>query len=540
MATSVQAQDFGVEVRIDAMTLEHKVAQMFMVTLHGSVLTEDGAAHLRQWQPGAVALFDDNAGDPAALTRLTNAYQSTITEAGGVPMLIAVDQEGGVVTRLTNGFTMFPAPVLIDAAGNDMAYQVGQAVAQELIAAGVNMNLAPVADLETYKDNPIIYRRSWGSDPIMTGDAIAAFIRGSASLNVLTTAKHFPGHGETRQDSHGELPTVDLPLERLETVEFVPFEKAIDAGVAAVMVGHLDMPALDSTPNLPASLSPNVITGVLRDQMGFDGMVMTDALDMNAVDLNYNFYDAVVMAINAGVDLLAMGPSIGQPVFEAAMQRVVEEVRVGNISEDRINESVRRILATKQQYGILDWQPLDPATTIARMNTEAHAELFAQLYRAGVTVAYDRNDLVPIPPGRTVGIIFLATRYQIQAECGQYRSDIKWTAVSDNPSAEEIGWALDNARSVDTVVVWTQDAIKIPEQQLLVNALPPEKTVAVALWSIYDWQTYPNVAAYMLTYTPARPAVPAACAVLFGAAPATGVLPVTLGDTLPAGSHDIN
>ena len=123
-------------------------------------------------------LFDENAGDPAAVTRLTNAYQSTITEAGGVPLLIAVDQEGGVVTRLTDGFTMFPAPVLIDAAGDDMAYQVGQAVAQELSAVGINMNLAPVADLETYKDNPIIYRRSWGSDPDMAGDAIAAFIRG--------------------------------------------------------------------------------------------------------------------------------------------------------------------------------------------------------------------------------------------------------------------------------------------------------------------------------------------------------------------------
>ncbi|MFN8562084.1 MAG: glycoside hydrolase family 3 protein [Anaerolineae bacterium] len=343
MATSLHAQDFRVETLIASMTLEHKVAQMFMVTLHGSILTEDGAAHLRQWQPGAVVLFDDNAGDPPSITRLTNAFQSTITEAGGVPMLIAVDQEGGVVTRLTNGFTMFPAPVLIDAAGDDMAYQVGQAVAQELSAVGINMNLAPVADLETYRDNPIIFRRSWGSDPNMTGDAIAAFIRGSESLNVLATAKHFPGHGETRQDSHGELPTVDLPLDRLETVEFVPFEKAIAAG-AAVMVGHLDMPALDPTPNMPASLSHNVITGILRDQMGYDGVVMTDALDMNAVDLNYNFYDAIVMSINAGADVLAMGPSIGQPVFEAAMQRVVDEVRAGNISEDRIDESVRRIL----------------------------------------------------------------------------------------------------------------------------------------------------------------------------------------------------
>ena len=259
---------------------------------------------------------------------------------------------------------------------------------------------------------------------------------------------------------------------------------------------------------------------------------------MNAVDMNYNFYDAVVMSLQAGTDLLAMGPSIGQPVFEAAMQRVVDEVRAGNIPESRIDESVRRILTTKQQYGILDWQPLDPATAAQRVNLEAHAQLFDELYQAGVTVAYDHNNLVPIPADRRVAIIFLATRYQIQAECSKYSSNITWTGVSDNPSTEEIGWAIDNARNADTVVVWTQGADKNLEQQALVNALPQDKTIAVAIWSVYDWQTYPNVAAYIATYTPARPAVPAACAVLFGAAPATGRLAVTLRLDLPAGSHD--
>ena len=161
------------------MSLEHKVAQMFMVTLHGSVLTEIGAEDLRTWQPGGVVLFDTNAGKPPAMTQLINGYQRTITEAGGVPLLISVDQEGGVVTRLTDGFTMFPAPILITAAGDEMAYQVGQASATELSAVGINMNLAPVADLETYKDNPIIFRRAWGSDPSIAGDAIASFIRGS-------------------------------------------------------------------------------------------------------------------------------------------------------------------------------------------------------------------------------------------------------------------------------------------------------------------------------------------------------------------------
>lgn len=535
--TSLRAQADPIDAMIASMSLEHKVAQMFMVTLHGSVLTEAGANDLRNWQPGGVVLFGENVGDPGAVTRLTNAYQSTITGAGGVPLLISIDQEGGVVTRLTDGFTTFPAPVLIDAAGDDLAYQVGQAVAQELSAVGINMNLAPVSDLETYKDNPIIFRRAWGSDPQMAGAAVAAFIRGSESMHVLATAKHFPGHGETRVDSHAQLPVLNLSLDRLHSVEFVPFEKAIAAHVAAVMVAHIYYPALEPTVGLPASLSHNVITGVLRDQLGYKGLIMTDALDMNAVDLNYSFYDAVVMAIQAGADLVAMGPSIGQTGFEAAMQRVVNEVRAGNIPESRIDDSVRRILETKQQYGLLNWQPLDPATAADRVDLKAHAQLVDQLYRSGVTVAYDRNHLVPIQPDRKTAIIFLATRYQIQQECSQYSTNIRWAGVADNPTPEQIGWAKDAANWADTVVVFTQNADKNPEQQKLVNTLPPEKTIAVALWSVYDWQTYPNVAAYMLTYTPGRPAVPAACAILFGAAPATGVLPITLRADLPAGSH---
>lgn len=531
-ATAVSAQ----LPLIDQMTLTRKVAQMFMVTLHGSVLTEDGAAFLREYQPGLVVLFTSNAGTPDAVTRLTNRYQQTIIDAGGVPLLIAVDQEGGVVTRLPDGFTMFPTPLLITAAGTELAYETGRATAEELAAVGINMNLAPVADLETNRDNPIITRRSFGSDPVLVGEAVAAYIEGTQALNVLATAKHFPGHGETSEDSHGTLPLLDLSRERLETVELVPFQHAIDADVAAVMVAHIDYSALDSVSNLPSSLSPEIVTGLLRERMGFDGLILTDAMDMNAVDLTFNFYDAVVMAIQAGNDVISMGPGIGLPVVQEAIARVVAEVEAGNIPESRIDESVERILAAKERFGVMNWQPLDPATVDARMNLPAHADVFQRLYRAGVTVALDRNDLIPVPLNRSVAIIFLATRYQIQQECVQYRDDVRWVGVADNPTDEQIGWALGAAAESDIVIAFTQDAIRNPEQQALINALPPEKTVAVALWSPYDWLTFPHIAGYVATYTPARPSVPAVCAVLFGAQPATGVLPLTLGN-LPAGSQ---
>lgn len=541
MQTALSPED---EARIEhilaGMTVRQKVAQLLMVTLHGPVLTEVGAAFLREWQPGGVSLFGENITNPVGVTRLTNGYQRTITEAGGVPLLIAIDQEGGVVARLSEraGFTVWPAPVLITAAGGVMAYRVGGAVAEELSAVGINMNLAPVADLETNRENPIIFRRSFGNDPRVAGEAVAHYARGLQAGGVLATVKHFPGHGETREDSHGTLPRLDLDRARLEAVELPPFRQAINTGAAAVMVAHIWYPALDPHRRLPASLSPNVVGGLLRRELGFDGLVLTDALDMNAVDLEFPFGEAAVMAVEAGVDMIALGPSSGPASIQAALDALLAAVESGRISMARLDESVRRILRVKARFGLLDWMPLEEETAAQRVNAEAHAALVEELFRAGVTVAYDRANLVPVPAERSVSMIFLGTRYQIQHECGQYRPDIRWVAVSDAPSDEEIGWAAQAARETDIAVVWTQDAIRTPQQRALVNALPPEKTVAVALWSPYDWQTYSNVAAYMLTYSPARPAVPAACAVLFGALPARGQLAVTLSDVLVAGSGD--
>jgi beta-N-acetylhexosaminidase len=471
------------------------------------------------------------------VTTLTNDFQSTITDAGGLPLLIAIDQEGGVVARLTDGFSVFPSPLVTTASGEDMAYQMGQAVAQELSAVGINMNLAPVADLETNEDNPIIRRRSYGSHPEVVGRTIVQVVRGTQSMNVLATVKHFPGHGETGADSHAILQQLDISRERIEALELEPFRQAIDDGdVAAVMVAHIWFPALDSV-RRPATLSSEVVTGVLRDELGYDGLIVTDAMDMNAVDMEVYFSESMVEAVEAGVDLMTLGPSFGIDIADESIQAVIDAVRSGRIPESRIDESVRRILAAKARYGILDWQPLDPATAAERVNLEGHAALMDELFRRAVTVAYDHGDHIPLRSDTNIAIVFLATRYQIRDECAQYNPNIRWVGVSDNPSGDEIGWAAGAAEWSDTTVVFTQDAITNPEQQALVNALPPEKTVAVALWSPYDWHTYPRVAAYVATYSPLRPAVPAACAVLFGAIPANGQLPVTLALDLQAGTR---
>ncbi len=521
---------------VDPLTLEQQVAQMFMVTVHGAQLPEVGRAFLQRWQPGALVLFNSNVGSPEAITRLTNSYQQAITDVGGLPLLIAIDQEGGRVQRLMEGFTTLPSASLLTASNNpELIAAVGTAVAEELRAVGINMNLAPVADLETNPDNPVIRRRSFGSDPEITGDALAAYVNGLQAGGVLATLKHFPGHGDTSSDSHVELPVLPFDRERLLSSETIPFQKAMNA--AAVLVSHISYPEIEPLPDLPASLSPRIVQGMLRDTLHYEGIVMTDALDMDAVDRQYDYAQAAVLAVQAGVDLVVVGPGVGLEAQAAMIQAVIDAVHNGDIAAARIRESALRIVDTKARFDLLDWQPLDPGSAAERMNSAAHTAVIEDLFQAAVTVVYDDHDLLPVPPDRSVAVVYLATRNYTIPACSAYRDTIRWVAAAQRPGPEEIAWAADAARVVDTVIVFTDNAAENGQQQALVQALPPEKTAVVALSSPYDWQRFTEIGAYVLTHSPLPPAIPAACAVLFGAVPATGILPVTLSSDLPAGTH---
>jgi beta-N-acetylhexosaminidase len=521
---------------VDTLTLEQQVGQLFMVTIHGAQLPEAGRDFLQRHQPGAVVLFTSNFGPPEALTRLTNSYQAAITAVGAPPLLIAVDQEGGIVQRLTDGFSTLPLPRLLTATNNpELIAAYGTMVAEELRAVGVNMNLAPVADLETNPDNPIIQRRAFGSDPVITGDTLAHYVAGLQSGGVLATLKHFPGHGDTTSDSHVELPIVPHSRERLLSTEIVPFQRASSA--AAVMVAHIWYPALEPAFERPASLSANVIDGLLRQELGYEGLVLTDALDMDAVDTRYSFAQAALMALQAGADIVSAGPGINLDMQISAMQAVIDAVHSGALPAARVRESAERVLQTKARFGLLDWQPLDPATTTSRINREAHQALIDQVFQAGFTIVYDRADLLPVPPERAVAVVFLGTRQYTRPACDAHRSGIRWVGVTFSPTAEEMAWAVDAASRVETIIVFTENAISNPQQQALVKALPPNKTAVVALASPYDWRAFPEVAALALTHSLLPPAIPAACAGLFGAVPATGILPVTLAPDLPAGTR---
>lgn len=512
---------------LSSLSLPQKVGQMFMVTFYGSELNEASRQMLVQWQPGAVALLPSNLGDPVAITRLTNSLQETVIDAGGLPLFIAADQEGGLIQRLDQGFTRWPAAALLTAAQDrDLSYRVGLAYAEEMRAVGLNMNLAPVLDLDTNRLNPIIGRRSPGADPQLVAYSTAAFIQGMQVGQVLAAAKHFPGHGDTAEDSHITLPLIPHDLDRLEAVEFVPFRAAIEAGVGAIMIGHLAVPAIEPDTILAASLSANVINETLRQALAFDGLILPDAMDMDAIDLVYPPEQAALLAIQAGHDMVLLGAHLGPDAFHRAMQGVVDAVLSGTISEDRIDASVRRILRAKEVYGLLSgFQALNPEEAIARLNLEAHNALIQEMFAKGITTVYDRG-LLPLSADADTLVIYPATRPGLWRACAAYGAQP--LGVSDSPSAEEIAWARSAALRASRVVVFTTNAEVNPQQRDLVRNLPMERTTVVALWSPYDLLSIERPAAYMVTYSPLAQSYEPLCAILFGSASARGSMPLHL------------
>ncbi|MCK5737367.1 MAG: hypothetical protein KAH21_12855 [Spirochaetaceae bacterium] len=337
------------------MTLEEKIGQLFILQIRyngdGSSrrnIDENLFRFLNDFQPGGIILFRENIVNNRQVETLVSNLQRT----GNLPLFISVDEEGGTVSRLGKepgvDVTRLPTALSI---GNkntpELAYNSGLVLGRELQALGVNMDMAPVADVNTNPDNPVIGNRAYSSNPFVAGEMVAQVIQGFHKYNITSVIKHFPGHGDTSIDSH--VGTVVLPFkrERLNKIEFVPFKSGIQAGTDAIMTAHIIMSGISSAP-LPATLNPEIITGIIRNEWGFEGLVISDALDMEAINGSYTPEESAVAGIKAGLDILLM------PVDQqAAYNALIAAVLSGEISEKRIDESVFRILSIKYKRKIL-------------------------------------------------------------------------------------------------------------------------------------------------------------------------------------------
>lgn len=337
--------------KMEEMTLDEKIGQLFISGMEGTEMTDETAAMIEENALGGVILFQPNLEDPDRSLQLVNDLKQ-VEEANDIPLFISVDQEGGQVERLP-GLPPLKSAGEIGEHDRKFAYENGQLLAELLKAYGMNLNFAPVLDVDSNPNNPVIADRAFGDNAEIVSEMGISMMQGMQDEGVITSVKHFPGHGDTDVDSHEQLPVVNKSRQELEETEFIPFETAVNTGVDMVLMAHIKLPELGI--DVPASFSKDAVD-ILRDDWHYDGVIITDDLTMGAITENYEMGEVTVNAVKAGVDILMIAHE--KELLEAGIEGLKAAVENGEITEDRIDESVQRILELKEDYDV-DNQPVD-------------------------------------------------------------------------------------------------------------------------------------------------------------------------------------
>lgn len=391
-----------VEQTLRRMTLDEKIGQMLTArAATGAFRALDSAEHevmrraITEFHVGGVHA---GIGDAAAIAVTLNEMQ----RLAKVPLLTTSNFEGGAGYVLY-GATRMPLAMAIAATGDvRFAYEAARVTAEEGRALGVNVNFYPVVDVNNNPENPIINIRSFGEDPATVSKFVAAYVRGIQENGQLATAKHFPGHGDVATDSHLAMPVLDVSRERLQKVELPPFQAAFDAGVGAVMTAHIWLPQLEQEKGVPATLSKSILTNLLRDEMGYQGLVITDSMGMRGITSTFQNDDATVRAVEAGADLL-----IGLPNVEKSFRAIQEAVRSGRISESRIEQSVRRILTAKRRLGLAEpskrYADLD--SLMRKVGTAENRAVAQRIADNAITLVRDEHDVLPLRAAKDARVV---------------------------------------------------------------------------------------------------------------------------------------
>jgi len=524
------------------LTLHDKIAQLIFIPFYGAAPNTATREYrkfvrlVRETHVGGLVLVNWSNGhvmqkaEPYALAAFINRMQ----RLAPIPLMVSGDFERGASMRVDNT-TVFPHAMAFGATGDpSLARFEGEVTAREARALGVQWVFFPVADVNSNPDNPIINIRSFGENPQDVAKFVTAFIEGARSdpkTRVLTTAKHFPGHGDTSVDTHMNLATISAGPEQLRRVELVPFEAAIRAGVDSVMTAHIAVPALDA-PDVPATTSRAIITGLLREQLGFKGIVVTDALEMGGIK-SYSAGDAAVKALEAGVDVLLMTPDP-----EAALRAVMAAVRSGRLSAKRIDESVERVLDAKVLTG-LDRKRFVDVDAIADSVNSPEANRRAQEIadRAVTLVKNDRN-LIPLAaPAKTCFVVLAESRSStsgqaFQQELKRRMQSAQICMLDPTMPLPVIEPACENfvVMAFASVSAYAGEVALRGDYPTLIDQLVATgKPVAlVAMGSPYLLRNFPKVSAYLATFSTVPPSEIAALKALLGEIPIHGRLPVTI------------
>ncbi len=530
------------------LSLEEKVGQCLLVSFTGKDRPSDELREIiERYKPAGTTLFrSQNIDEPTQLRELNQSLQRLARDFDLPPFLIAADQEGGQLMALGRG-TPLPGNMALGATGSeDLACRVGEVLGRELAAVGVNLDYAPCADVNLNTQNPVVGVRSFGEGPVEVARLTAALIRGIQSQGVAATVKHFPGHGDVTSDSHHGLPIVSHSLERLRAVEFPPFRSAIEAGVKLVMTAHIGLPAIDGPHAPPATLSPNILQGVLRRELGFEGVIVTDAMNMRAIRQEGTIGEEAVRALSAGADLLLLVSNLDE--CELIFKTIIGALKSGRLDERTISQSAQRVLALKEW---LSKQPAAPDLSV--VDCAEHRSLAQEIADASITLVRDQNNLLPLclRPDQRLAVIIPkpldltpadTSSYvtpQLAAALREYHPRVEEFLIPYAPNENDIASLLTQLHSFDAVIIGTINAFQQEGQAALVRKSLKLKipTVIAALRLPYDLTVFSEAPVYLCTYGILEPSMRALAKAVFGQGGIKGRLPVAIPGLAEAGYH---
>ena len=567
------SEDDTTEQMIEKMTLEQKIGQMLMLAIRSwknervsDTIPKEIENAIRENDIGNIILFAENFSSIESTVRLTESLQNSLNI--GIPMFIGVDQEGGNVVRLSNGCSLI-GNMALGAIGEEAdAFAAGSITGEQLAALGINLNFSPSLDVNNNPQNPVINIRSFSEDPEIVSKLGVSMIKGLESQNITACAKHFPGHGDTATDSHHKLPLIDKSYDQIKSMELVPFQAAINNGINMIMTAHIQFPQVESDEKnglvLPATLSKKIITDILKGDMGFNGVVITDSMQMDAIASNFTTEEACILAVNAGVDIILMPINLAEEksidALEKLIDALVSAVSSGEISEDRINDAVKRILTAKKEAKLWEKTELSLEEKISNafetVGNSEHKAKERELASKAVTIL--ENKTGSLFSGLTEGKLLLC----VPSESIQRNVEFALNRIIEENSFSltyEIKWYEDikdtNTDNYDGIVIITDTSASWDVKNVLDiydSVIKTDKKTAVISSRLpYDTALFTKADCLLACFCPKgnAPATEAsafgvnivgAIEVLLGTAKAEGKLPVTIYKVSQKGKIDLN
>jgi beta-N-acetylhexosaminidase len=530
----LEREDNWVNSQLQSMSLDQKIGQLFIIRAYSrnDVMEERTIEeYIRTFHIGGLCFFQ---GSPLAQVSLVNKYQ----QASRIPMFIAIDGEWGIGMRFAKEAISFPRQMTLGAIkDNQSIYNLGKEIARHCKAIGVNVNFAPSVDVNNNRNNPVIYDRSFGEDPTLVTSKALSFIKGMEEGGVMAVMKHFPGHGDTDKDSHDELPRISHNRDRLERIEMFPFRRLSTMGVGGLMIAHLEIPALDPRPNRPASLSKPIIQRIVREDMGYNGLVMSDAMDMKAITKGFAPGNAEVEAFLAGNDVILLPENLPR-----AYNAIKNAIQTGRISEDRLTESVARIMRAKYRLGLTYTSVLPTDKVMETINNNQGKALKQYLYEQAITLVSDKENLIPIVDLGDKQIATLSINVSTQSTFQSRLSDyIPATHYQWMPQVNPAygGQMITSCSQFETVIVAIHTSGKrgdfakeiSPEVTRVLNEINARtRLIVVVLGNPYILSRVNQFDNILLAYENDVEAQEAAAQALIGVSDINGRLPVTVTD----------